>query len=90
MASSATNGGAVAFSSTNLNFSATTGSNGTRVTDESDTTALARTTQKPVHELEQRRSVRVPDLFSSIMSLNPVVNPNYFQVKAEGDRWIAQ
>ncbi|KAK8080608.1 hypothetical protein PG997_008426, partial [Apiospora hydei] len=38
---------------------------------------------------EKRRSVRVPDLFSSIMSSKPVVNPNYFTVKAAGDRWIA-
>lgn len=36
------------------------------------------------------RSVRVPDMFSSIMATKPVVNPNYFKVKAEGDRWIAR
>ncbi|KAI1297832.1 Presilphiperfolan-8-beta-ol synthase [Xylaria venustula] len=41
-------------------------------------------------EPEMRKSVRVPDLFSSIMSTRPVVNPNYFKVKAEGDRWIAK
>lgn len=87
MTPSATHGGAVAFSSININCSAP---NGTRVTDETDTTGLARGAQKPLHEREQRRSVRVPDLFSSIMSMKPVVNPNYFQVKAEGDRWIAQ
>ncbi|KAK7956148.1 uncharacterized protein PG986_005370 [Apiospora aurea] len=39
---------------------------------------------------EKRRAVRVPDLFSSIMSSKPVVNPNYFTVKAAGDRWIAR
>ncbi|OTB10482.1 hypothetical protein K445DRAFT_70183 [Daldinia sp. EC12] len=37
---------------------------------------------------EGRRSVRIPDLFSSIMATKPVVNPNYFKVKAAGDRWI--
>jgi hypothetical protein len=41
-------------------------------------------------EEESKRSVRVPDLFSSIMASKPVVNPNYFKVKIEGDRWIAK
>jgi len=41
-------------------------------------------------EQESKRSVRVPDLFSSIMASKPVVNPNYFKVKIEGDRWIAK
>ncbi|KAI2606579.1 Presilphiperfolan-8-beta-ol synthase [Hypoxylon sp. NC1633] len=36
------------------------------------------------------RHVRIPDLFSSILASRPVVNPNYFKVKAEGDRWIAR
>ncbi|KAI1107633.1 Presilphiperfolan-8-beta-ol synthase [Jackrogersella minutella] len=39
---------------------------------------------------EARPSVRIPDLFSSIMASRPAVNPNYFKVKAEGDRWIAK
>lgn len=34
--------------------------------------------------------VRIPDLFSSIMATKPTVNPHYFQVKAEGDRWISK
>lgn len=34
--------------------------------------------------------VRVPDLFSSIMAVPPVVNPNYFAAKIKGDRWIAK
>ncbi|KAI8194268.1 Presilphiperfolan-8-beta-ol synthase [Colletotrichum sp. SAR 10_86] len=33
--------------------------------------------------------VRIPELFGSIMSTKLVVNPNYFQVKAVGDEWIA-
>ncbi|OTA98480.1 hypothetical protein M426DRAFT_69724 [Hypoxylon sp. CI-4A] len=39
---------------------------------------------------QTRQSVRIPDLFSSIMASKPVVNPNYFKVKAEGDRWITR
>ncbi|KAF2965292.1 hypothetical protein GQX73_g8299 [Xylaria multiplex] len=45
---------------------------------------------EPEGEHELRRSVRIPDLFSSIMAARPAVNPNYFKVKAEGDRWIAK
>ncbi|KAK0609740.1 hypothetical protein B0T17DRAFT_658770 [Bombardia bombarda] len=37
-----------------------------------------------------RASVRVPELSSSIMTSRSVVNPNYFRVKAAGDRWIAK
>ncbi|KAI8306178.1 Presilphiperfolan-8-beta-ol synthase [Colletotrichum sp. SAR11_240] len=33
--------------------------------------------------------VRIPELFGSIMSTKLVVNPNYFEVKAIGDEWIA-
>ncbi|KAJ3557354.1 hypothetical protein NPX13_g9945 [Xylaria arbuscula] len=35
-------------------------------------------------------TARIPDLCSSIMARKAVVNPNYFQVKAEGERWLAQ
>lgn len=34
--------------------------------------------------------VRIPELFGSIMSTKLVVNPNYFEVKAVGDEWIAR
>lgn len=34
--------------------------------------------------------VRVPDLFSSIMAVQPVVNPNYHKVKPEADAWITE
>ncbi|KAI9369035.1 isoprenoid synthase domain-containing protein [Aspergillus egyptiacus] len=34
--------------------------------------------------------VRVPDLFSSIMAAQPVVNPNYHKVKPEADAWITE
>ncbi|RWA09620.1 hypothetical protein EKO27_g5480 [Xylaria grammica] len=55
-----------------------------------DETKMKLRVPKPVKEPEQRRSVRIPDLFSSIMSTRPVVNQNHFKVKAEGDRWISK
>ncbi|UQC87360.1 uncharacterized protein CLUP02_12864 [Colletotrichum lupini] len=33
--------------------------------------------------------VRIPDFFSSIMSVKPVINVNYDKVKREADSWIA-
>ncbi|KAI1091352.1 Presilphiperfolan-8-beta-ol synthase [Rostrohypoxylon terebratum] len=44
----------------------------------------------PVSQGIGRPFVRLPDLFSSIMSSKLVVNPNYFKVKPEGERWIAR
>ncbi|KAI0007135.1 isoprenoid synthase domain-containing protein [Xylariaceae sp. FL0662B] len=41
-------------------------------------------------DLTQSFSVHLPDLFSSIMSVDPVVNPNYEKVKAEADNWISR
>ncbi|OTA61599.1 Presilphiperfolan-8-beta-ol synthase [Hypoxylon sp. EC38] len=46
--------------------------------------------REPAKHEKKRRSVRIPDLFSSIMASKPVVNPNYFETKAEGDRWVAR
>jgi hypothetical protein len=34
--------------------------------------------------------VRIPDMFGSIMSAEPVVNPHHFKVKAAADAWIAE
>ncbi|KAI1206482.1 Presilphiperfolan-8-beta-ol synthase [Annulohypoxylon truncatum] len=34
--------------------------------------------------------VYVPDMFSSIMSAKPTVNPNYFSVKPHADAWLAR
>jgi len=34
--------------------------------------------------------VQVPDLFSSIMSSEPQVNPNYFRAKQKADTWIVK
>ncbi|KAF3067021.1 Presilphiperfolan-8-beta-ol synthase [Daldinia childiae] len=45
---------------------------------------------KPDEQHGERRSVRIPDLFSSIMASKLVVNPNYSEVKAEGDEFIAR
>lgn len=49
----------------------------------------------PAEELQKEKrfakrppSVRIPDLFGSIMASKPIVNPNYFAAKAKGDRWI--
>ena len=36
----------------------------------------------------EENTVEVPDMFSSIMAVEPVVNPNYFKVKIKGDEWI--
>ena len=33
-------------------------------------------------------SVYLPDLFSSIMAVKPIVNPNYHEVKTKADLWI--
>ncbi|KAI1386076.1 isoprenoid synthase domain-containing protein [Hypoxylon trugodes] len=45
---------------------------------------------KPAKRLAERRSVRIPDLFSSIMASKPIVNPNYFKARAESNRWITK
>lgn len=35
-----------------------------------------------------QKFVHVPDLFSSIMAIDPCVNPSYHTVKAKADSWI--
>ena len=35
-------------------------------------------------------SVYLPDLFSSIMAVEPIVNPKYHEVKAKADSWITR
>ena len=37
---------------------------------------------------KEDKTLVIPDLFSSIMAIDPVVNPNYFKVKAKGDAWF--
>ena len=38
----------------------------------------------------QTISVYLPDLFSSIMAVKPIVNPNYNEVKSKADLWITR
>ncbi|KAI1080827.1 Presilphiperfolan-8-beta-ol synthase [Whalleya microplaca] len=38
----------------------------------------------------KEKQIYIPDLFSSIMSVKPTVNPNYFHVKSKGDAWITR
>lgn len=40
------------------------------------------------HDGKEDKILVIPDLFSSIMAVEPVVNPNYFKVKSKGDAWI--
>ena len=40
----------------------------------------------PVDEVE----LNVPDLFTSIMSVEIVQNPHYAEVKKEADAWVAE
>ena len=40
------------------------------------------------HDGKEDKILVIPDMFSSIMAADPVVNPNYFKVKAKGDAWI--
>lgn len=46
--------------------------------------------QKAVYARKFPTSIRVPDLFSSILSIKAVLNPHYLIIKEEGDRWIAE
>jgi hypothetical protein len=50
------------------------------------------TTHETVPDAEEGKGkvLIVPDMFSSIMAVDPVVNPNYFKVKSKGDSWIQQ
>ena len=38
----------------------------------------------------EKHAVHLPDLFSSIMSVKPVVNPNYYEVKIKANLWITK
>ena len=46
--------------------------------------------KKAAHGRKRPASIRVPDLFSSILSVKAAVNPHYLAVKEEGDRWIGE
>lgn len=62
----------------------------TPLTEKSNMTAEYQTISTAASEVQQGHFVRIPDLCSSIMARKPVVNPNYFQVKAMEDSWIAK
>lgn len=38
----------------------------------------------------KKHVVYLPDMFSSIMAVRPVVNPNYHEVKIKADSWITR
>ena len=40
------------------------------------------------HDGKKDEILVMPDMFSSIMAVEPIVNPNYFKVKPKGDTWI--
>lgn len=46
--------------------------------------------QETAHTRTRPTSIRVPDLFSSILSTKAALNPHYLTVKEEGDRWIGE
>jgi len=37
-----------------------------------------------------KKHVYLPDMFSSIMAVKPIVNPNYHEVKTKADTWITR
>ena len=41
----------------------------------------------PQHGVK-KNSVHIPDMFSSIMAIDPCVNPHYHKVKLEADLWL--
>ncbi|KAI1080884.1 isoprenoid synthase domain-containing protein [Whalleya microplaca] len=56
----------------------------------SDTSPLSYGNESEVNQdLMTTSSIQLPDLFSSIMSIDPVVNPSYKKVKAEAEAWIS-
>ncbi|KAI0975940.1 Presilphiperfolan-8-beta-ol synthase [Xylaria arbuscula] len=47
--------------------------------------AVASEDQAPI----MSSSVKIPDMFSSIMSVEPLINPHYEKIKPEADSWAA-
>lgn len=59
--------------------------------DFSDDIATPDTSTPPCEQLELNEDfVTIPDLFTSIMSADARVNPNYDWVKKESDAWISR
>ncbi|OJJ80056.1 terpene synthase family protein [Aspergillus glaucus CBS 516.65] len=48
------------------------------------------TKSRPIQDSMEKHAVYIPDLFSSIMSVKPFVNPNYDDVKVKADLWITK
>jgi hypothetical protein len=41
-------------------------------------------------EVPKEHVIHLPDMFSSIMSIEPVINQHYSKVKLEAEAWIAK
>ncbi|KAI1163815.1 Presilphiperfolan-8-beta-ol synthase [Nemania serpens] len=54
-------------------------------TPETETDAIISEDQAPAKSL----SVNIPDMFSSIMSIEPLLNPYYDKIKPDADAWAA-
>lgn len=50
---------------------------------------LSKTQEDCTHK-KSPTSIRVPDMFSSILSAEAVVNPHYLAVKEDGDRYFEE
>ena len=46
--------------------------------------------EKPPQNYRVEGSIVVPDMFSSIMAVRPIVNPYYHDVKPKADSWITK
>jgi hypothetical protein len=62
-----------------------------KLTLESDSaTPKVEALQEPTTMASPELLIRIPDMFSSIMAVKPVVNPHYHDVKPRADAWIAK
>ena len=66
------------------------GSNSSASLPESPASDVTRDPSPSPKAKAQKRAVHVPDMFSSIMAVKPIVNPNYHEVKPKGDAWITR
>ena len=57
---------------------------------KSSSTELTQYSDESYSPTKQDCSVILPDLFSSIMAIKPVINPHYHEVKPKADAWIAK
>ena len=66
------------------------GSNSSASLPESPASDVIRDPSPSPKAKAQKRAVHVPNMFSSIMAIKPIVNPNYYEVKPKGDAWITR